>query len=464
MRSLLLHVVGKEFKLPTVLKQCLLTKWERRDMGRALRGHFLRTAVAVARGASLRCGAVMLARLALLAAHKCCCCRRDELRAAFPTLQLSREAVHAFASMSRRAHVPSSYGAYAPYATPFGALRAAQLVALGISEQTAFLTLPWLLPPEPCADADEEKLLLVSARFLVQRGAFREDDIIMSTSRDETFIYSEQFTAQLQDAGYPFARTYDESEGMQPLADIGFLVFARARAAEAANTPLRDAFSFRGRTLLSLTQLAMQHRREALLAAAVANGGRPRQDPPLWRLPLAWDGECAARLTPHIDRLHRERCSLPSCEWVDTLHTVVPGLPHLRGRWRMQQLLRMRDVLLEGTQQRNCLRHIENVLARATYWSLRFTPEADAVRALGKVTRAQLALVLAAQRHTVCLEDGYLQDFKGPRNAAPTRAAARALAHWAPAGLDLDRPVVHQGDDEDDDDDGEEEAAAAGER
>ena len=447
-RSLLLHVVGKEYKLPPALKECKLTKWERRNMGSSLRGHFLRIAVAVARGASRRCVAaewrdVCRSPRSLLTRN---CCRRDELRAAFPTLQLSREAVHAFARMPRRARVPSGCDTYALYATPFGVLRAAQLMALGFDMQTAFLTLPSLLPPEPCADAGEEKLLLASARFLLQHGAFREardcmDDVAARGIPHNAYydIYSEQFAAQLQDAGYPIARAYDEADSLQPLADIGFLLHTRARAAEAAHTPQRDAFSFRGRTLASLLHLAMQHRRDAVLASAVVNGGRPRQDPPLWRLPLAWDADCEAMLAPHIDAVFRERSSLPSREWAGSLRTDVPGMSRLRGRWHMRELHRQRDVLLEGKQQHNCLSYRKHIWEHEMYWSLRFTPDADAVLALDGSTRTEVERVVAAERHTVCLQGARVTGLAGPCNAAPTRAAARALARWAPTGVDLGR-------------------------
>ena len=427
---------------------CLLTKWTKLGDAGAIRGRFVRIYVAVARGASLRC--------AVADSHDAChLCEdlltrpsrnRDELRAAFPTLQLTREAVHAFSCIPRRARMPRDWDSHAPYATPFGALRAAQLMAFGLDLETALLTLPWLLPPEPCADAGEEELLLASVRFLVQHGVFREardcSYVAQSgVSRDalySTELYSERFATLLPDNGYTlFSSELAGLSSLQSFADIGFLLHMRARAAQAARTPLRDAFSFRGRTLASLLQLAAQHRRKALVAIAGVHGrSDSRINRLLWRMPLEWDAACAAMVETHLDA-RRVPSGLLSSQWPGSLRTGVPGMSRIRGHWKMQELQRVHDILQEGEQQHNCLRYMHNISEDASYWSLRFTADADAMPALDGSTRTQLEHVVGAEHHTVCVQGMCVDDFKGPCNTEPTPAAARALAHWARCGVDL---------------------------
>jgi hypothetical protein len=152
-----------------------------------------------------------------------------------------------------------------------------------------------LLPPAPCADADEERFLLDAARFLVKQGlasalpSFHDDDddddddVRHRFARnkweeedewyeleegDEEELEEEMLDDYMWDA-YNVRMAADHRghvDAVGTLADLGFFLDAQLHAAH----PGAKTFSFSGRTLASLTRLAAEHQREALVAATVA--------------------------------------------------------------------------------------------------------------------------------------------------------------------------------------------------
>jgi hypothetical protein len=195
-----------------------------------------RVAAAAAAAAALRVTAAPVAALALQAVT-------TAAPAAFPTCTVTRSAAAAFAGMPSAAElaVPGNTLTPAYHTTPFGALRCAQLQATGLSLADALQVAPALLPPQPRAHADEEALLLEAARFLHDAGAF---DGLPKPPENTPLGEGHHLFWQL--------------------ADIAFLLHARMRDAERRGERLRGAFSFSGRTLASLTDLAATHRRSAL--------------------------------------------------------------------------------------------------------------------------------------------------------------------------------------------------------
>ncbi len=296
-------------------------------------------------------------------------------------------------------------------ASPLGALRSAQLQALGLPPLATAYMVPALLPLEPCADAEEERLLLSAARFVAAQ------------------------------CGEDSARL---SRVLERLPDLGFLLHTRLRAAEQRGQSLRGAFSFSGRTLESVMRLAEQHRRDALVdaaAAAVAAGTRPfmvlneiphGKHQPRWRAPLAWDAACDAMFAARTDS-HVYRSGLPELRWRVTV--PLPGTGALHGRWQMRELPTVAHVQREGEEQRNCLRQMCSHFSSHGHslWSLRFAPDLGALLALqrGQHALAQVQRDARALRLTVHVQRNDVAEAKGPRNAEPHPLALAALAAWA---------------------------------
>jgi hypothetical protein len=341
------------------------------------------------------------------------------------------------------------------YDSPFGALRTAQLQALGIDAHDAALIAHHLLPPKPCADAGEEQLRLDAARFLVTHRLLpankapeeqHQPELDISTGLKDGHLDVQSKTCVLSSA------------------ELGFFLHAQLLAAEARGQPPADAFSFSGRTLASVTRLAAQHRREALVAAvrrdAPRNGGfvasrsivGSRQYFGVWRAPLEWDDACDQMLA--LARRKRSTAGASAAElhssttlphadvrWSANEHllcaasggSVQSSSSAMRGEWHMQQLRTWAAVRKEGQEQRNCLadddHSFESTSSDSSYWSLRFTPDAAGQQQMEQ-SGSILQRSVASLRLTVHIANGRLEEARGPRNDTPPLAALHALAEW----------------------------------
>jgi hypothetical protein len=338
------------------------------------------------------------------------------------------------------------------YDSPFGALRTAQLQALGIDAHDAALIAHHLLPPKPCADAGEERLRLDAARFLVTHR------LLSATKSPEEQQQLELDTG----SGLKDGHLDIQSKTGVLSADLGFFLHAQLLAAEARGQPPADAFSFSGRTLASVTRLAAQHRRKALVAAvrrdAPRNGGfvasrsivGSRQYFGAWRAPLEWDDACdqmlaLARRKRSTDgastaaALRSSRLPLADVRWSALVCAASGGgvrssSSTLRGEWHMQQLRTWAAVRKEGQEQRNCLadddHSFESTSSDSSYWSLRFTPDAAGQQQMEQKSGSIMQRSVASLRLTVHIADGRLEEARGPRNDMPPFAALHALAEW----------------------------------
>jgi hypothetical protein len=467
-RSLIAHVIGARFEVPLVLYKTF-EAWHtldaNADPGAAnadgceeLRRRFAAVFLAAARGDSLR----------------------DALRAQLPTLALTREAAHAFAAPRHKAYCSvSQYPtplSRAFYDSPMGALRAAQLRGLGLEVEVAELAAMHLLPPAPAPTAAGERLLLDAARFLIQHGLIGTARWPTAEARNDP-----DFMARAEAASTAFDTLDKNSAGA--LSDIGFFLDAQQRAATLPGA--EKPFSFSGRTLASVTRLAAAHRRDALVdAAATALSLRGSfvdvaELPGVWRAPLAWDAACdqalalrCARVGGGADasgdpsRAHAHVTwraavtltpltagSSSSYGYVRTTTTVTGAASStLRGEWRMARLNTWDAIRKEGATQHNCLsfedRRYLSVSRFSSYWSLRFTPDADAEAQLAQDEALRRA---AAQlRLTVHVDGDTVRDARAAENSLAPQAARKALAGWGRrAGV---RVPQYSGSLDDDDD------------
>jgi hypothetical protein len=304
-----------------------------------------------------------------------------------------------------------------------------------------------LLPPAPCADADEERFLLDAARFLVKQGLAPEppsldDDDLRRTQHcsardawEEEDVREDDMWDVDEEVAYKWyhrmlAHRSGHVDAVVMLVDLSFFLDAQLRAAEARGQPLRDAFSFSGRTLASVTRLAAEHRRNALVAAAEAkigssDGGMcfdPDKLRGVWREPLEWDNAC--------DQALALRCAGSDLEQHSTMRwpaDVELDDEMVHGEWHMQRLRTFWAIRMEGFEQINCLRHADrrhlSTSRHASYWSLRFTPDAaDDVEAH-----------LAADKElrlTVEVDGGKVCEALARDNEPPLLAARKALSEW----------------------------------
>jgi hypothetical protein len=312
-----------------------------------------------------------------------------------------------------------------------------------------------LLPPAPCADAGEERFLLDAVRFLVAQRMFSASPAAVAAEAAEADAYP------------------DIQDKAAALADIGFFLNAQLRAAEARGQPLHEAFSFSGRTLASVTRLAAEHRREALVAAVPATGGRFRMAGLAgeWRgHALPWDAECERMLALRGGVTHvadRSRCA--NLSWPADVQLARArnsdrrATTTLHGVWRMVQLRTMEAIRKEGKEQDNCLRYQSATYLNFgndgdSYWSLRFTPDAAGQAQLKVDT--QLRCSMERLRLTVEVQfdddDGAsVLEALAAHNKMPPLAAEQALEEWGRrAGVHVSPDL---GDDDDEDDDEEEE-------
>jgi hypothetical protein len=357
---------------------------------------------------------------------------------------ITREVAHSFATLSRdndERHVRLPLISASLF--PFRALRIAQLQALGMDCIVAMYVADLLPPWAPCADADEERLLLDAARFLLHNGFIPALRLPEAAATNASFASGRTASvAQWSAFGGDNARL---RENCVVIADLSFFVDAQLRAAEARGQPLRNAFSFSGRTLASMTRLAAQHRREALVNAAVAkvrSDGGAHFDPDklrgIWRAQLTWDDEC--------DRMLALRCPdsgmlpLGSARWPADVQlrgmaaaaaaSSQNGVMPLHGEWHMRRLNDAAAICKEGKEQHNCLRHgaYLSTSRSSSYWSLRFTPDAAGEAQL--VADEQLRRSAAQLRLTVHVYDKSVSEARAPSNNMPPLAALQALAEW----------------------------------
>jgi hypothetical protein len=320
------------------------------------------------------------------------------------------------------------------YDTPFGQLRYAQMRALGLEREIAERVAWHILPPAPCADAGGERLLLDAVRFLVQRG-------LISTARWPDAGGSE-------DAGFmarvgAVLNALAQLRSSPVLADVGFFLHAQLRAAEARGQPLADAFSLSGRSLASLARLAAQHRRDALVpvAAAIIDRGDSFYEVSdlagVWRAPLSWDDDCEQALALRCVALqHPEVCWTASLRYRGKEASGSDGndsnVTTLCGEWCMQRLNTSAAVCKEGLEQHNCLRHEDgrhrSRSRNSSYWSLRFTPDADSTAQLE--ADEQLRRSAAQLRLTVQIDGNTVYEALASYNQWPPLAAHKALEAW----------------------------------
>jgi hypothetical protein len=372
---------------------------------------------------------------------------------------ITREAAHIFAATApgqgarsrRRVLCMHDMNFDKVHDSPFGALRAAQLQALGIDARDAPFVVDHLLPPGLFADAGEERLLLDAARFLVAQRMFSPHGALPDAA-----------TAR---AGAQQPELNDTPAKILVLDDLAFFLDAQLRAAEARGQPLRDAFSFSGRTLASVTRLAAQHRRDALMAVffeSVYGEGKfdinGRKVRGVWHEPLAWDAECDRMLAvcARNDGLHDDDDDdegMDEDEEDDGHHHCGSAyLPHadlswpadeqlvctansrrtttLRGEWCMQRLCTRYDIYDEGTEQDNCLTHgrFLNCSSDSSYWSLLFMPDAAGEKEMAgnPVLRQRFDRL----RLTVHVRAGFVIQAEAACNKPARPAARKALAEW----------------------------------
>jgi hypothetical protein len=381
--------------------------------------------------------------------------RRDALRTQFPTLHVSRAAAHAFATAPRGWALPRDAPSWlAPHATPFGTLRIAQLAGLGVPLPLARLAAPHLLPPLPCADAEEEAARLAVARLLVPAMQHAAEP----PAADKPPRRWEQLRAAAAWAAHvPAWRDADLAQRW--LTDVHHLLVAQRDAA----LPLS------GCTVGSLGRRASEARREAAVSEAVADAGlgaAPRSNGTrlpqgTWRAPLRWDARCDAMFDAHAAAAFpvaphagaapsadvelmpaqlRWPLLLPANErsnsdGVDGDDSDDRGVLH--GVWRAQMLVTQEAILEEGHAQRNCLRHgWYNVRGPGRFWSLQLLPAPGELERLagGGEQLRQARRALRRLRLTVELADGS----PAPRvyrahaccNQLPLPAARSALRAW----------------------------------
>jgi hypothetical protein len=359
----------------------------------------------------------------------------------------------------------------AAYATPFGALRCAQLQTLGLDPAAASTVAPLLLPPLPCADAGEEQFLLAAARFLVEQKVIVREH----PAHD----------AELRRCGFRSSDTWFELAGERDvpvrMADLAFFFEARLRDAEQQGQPLCEAFSFSGRTADSVLRLAVNHRREALVDAVAGEGapaaagrralspwsqererfggleltGTHRRHLPAFQ--LSWDAECSRMLQQRVDAADgAQACpfdgddaasmtatcgsidlDLPDMRWDAVVNCEYAGGMdgQLAGHWHMKQLRTKRQLRREGEAQKNCLRSFPESLyfdEDCSYWSLRFTPDAAALESASTrcTRRRELKRFARSLRLTVCINERQVEEAKAKHNEDAEPAAVKALLHW----------------------------------
>jgi hypothetical protein len=360
---------------------------------------------------------------------------------------------------------------FAAYATPFGALRCAQLQTLGLDPAAASTVAPLLLPPLPCADAGEEHFLLAAARFLAEQ---------------KVIVREHPAHDELRRCGFRSSDTWFELAGERDvptrMADLAFFFEARLRDAEQNGQPLREAFSFSGRTADSVLRLAVSHRREAMVDAVAGEGapaaagrhalspwsqererfggldlaGMHRRHLPAFQ--LCWDAECSRMLQERMDAADDAHAppfdgddaanmtatcgsiavDLPDMRWDAVVNCEYVGGMHeqLAGHWRMKQLRTKRQLRREGEAQKNCLRSFPESLyfdEDCSYWSLRFTPDAAALESASMqcTRRRELKRFARSLRLTVCINDRQIEEAKAKHNEDAEPAAVKALLYWA---------------------------------
>jgi hypothetical protein len=411
---------------------------------------------------------------------------------------ITREAAHIFASTAsgqserRRRGVLRMHDTYFNdvHDSPFGALRAAQLQALGIDARDTPLVLFHLLPLGLFADADEERLLLDAVCFLVTHRVFSRDARPSGAAAAASGVLQPELN--------------DTQAKIRVMNDLSFSLDAQLQAAEARGQPLRNAFSFSGRTLASVTRLAAQHRREAAVASMIAGmrGASPHDVPRLIRMRRCeisspygdvcgfcranmdgWDDECErmlALLTGDDEDEDGEEdddyddgafyddynddgdvdweCDCGGAYLLDadlrwsaeehftgirraSIRHGITADATLHGDWCMQRLCTLRDVRDEGAEQHNCLRRAnvgENSPVGfsdedASYWSLRFTPDAAGQQEMAgnfKLWRNVNRLRLTVHVSSLNDDDAFVRHAEAARHQPPPLAALAALAAW----------------------------------
>lgn len=355
---------------------------------------------------------------------------RDALRMQFPSLCISREAAHAFTEPCRKLagrlvcipRMPQSRS----YDTPFGALRVAQLRALGMQDDVAELVATYMLPLSPCADAGGEQLLLDAVRFLVKHRhighvwpAVVLGDYIEVRRNAELFL--------------PEELRWLRNNAL--LGDTAFLLDCTLRAAALRGQPQGDCFSFSGRTLQSFARHAAEHRRNALVAAASSLERRgaffdSSDFANFWRMPLRWDDGC--------DQAYALQRSVNDGNDEERWSSSVVLLPRsggvtLNGEWRMRRLTNWAAIRKEAAEQENCLyevarKHVSQS-SRASYWSLRFMPDADSLAQLSRDERLRQSA--EHLQLTVHVEGDVICQVKATGNKEPSFQARNELDRWS---------------------------------
>jgi hypothetical protein len=324
--------------------------------------------------------------------------------------------------------------------TPFGALRTAQLQALGLDAVAAATVMPFLMPPTPMGK-DAEALLLSGARILVDQGVFRApgglSDSLCGAIYDENDNILSKALSDATMLGQDII-DFDEREDLRAVSDFGFFFEAQARAVENGER----AFSFSGRTWQSVLHLAEAHRREALVAYALARGRRagtcdavPSKDAHiafavLWRNHLAFDGKCEEMYAFRMEAEHppKPRSALPELRW-------QADAPLCCGHWRMSQLVGLHQLQGEAAAQDNCL-GVDHYLYqdRTSHWSLRYEPDVDAdaseeAREAARERAAKLRLTVEVE----ATNEGHntVMEAEARSNEQAPLESLRALEHWA---------------------------------
>jgi hypothetical protein len=469
LRSLIDHVVGARFPVPPVLYNAF-EAWRclsyDNDEHHEPQRRFAAVFVQVARGGSVRCdaGSPPTGPLPCLPLTPSTL-YRDALRAQFPTLCITRKAAHAFAETTVPLDFFFRYDSFTPLVSmagllPLRALRIAQLHALGMDTSAASFVSELLMPPAPCATEGAERLLMDAARFLIRSGFIPQSDQPDADTSGAAFDAQRHAFRAEQRRNNPNQLLSNPDD---VLSDLGFYL----HAGEARPQPLCGAFSFSDRTLASVTRLAAEHRRDALVLDAM--------DDPCsyedcvgehvcvsgWHAGLMWDDACVEMLALRSGR----DAELGDMRWSADEHELrcspsysSCGITTLHGEWHMHWLRTWAAVRHEGKEQHNCLEYDDDgsclgALRDSSYWSLRFTPNAAGQQAMEKGGR-MLRRSVASLRLTVYVADGYVQEALGPRNDKPPLAALNALEYWGHcADVDVQYIMGYSSDEDDDEDD-----------
>ena len=362
---------------------------------------------------------------------------RQALRSHFPRLALTPAATRCLLELPmvrvRQESCPPHNFQY--LRSPLAVLRYAQFAALLPQRDepfsTAFVGLLsfHLLPHSVCATGAEEDFWLRAARFIVHR----MPPPALSPNEDEderppvNLFDLEQL---LSNAQLDFDSAEEDFPDWPALCDVAFWLHCKYRDAEkAGGGAVPPGFApWAGMTLRSLSARAESYREVSA----------PMDDIRHWRLPLAWP---ATRFAGVGVESHKWEGEVLCSEF--PTYSAGEARETLPGTWRAYRLASAEEVQAEGHAQMNCLRHLhyDPTHDSSVYWSLRFTPAAEARPPLPPGALDRVTVQLRPFPGCTADDEGSftLREARAKMNVSVPRGAMDALlAQWQRAsGLSI---------------------------